>query len=98
MWWNVGRKANSNAARWIDDGWNSAWQIIRLDYFWVLFITGMQGYGIPFHVGHQRFGQGREAHLGIAIGCGCITIFATDITLSLDQGVAHSEGLGESYC
>src|SRR5206468_12725448 len=51
MWRNIGGEANSDATRWIDNRWNPAWQVIRLQHSRVLFIARMLGNSVTLHIG-----------------------------------------------
>src|SRR5579885_2493234 len=94
---DVGRKTDCDAAGRVDDGRAASGQVVRLQHLRFLLVGLVQGDSFALHIGHHRRSQGREAHFGVAIGSRSIAVLAAHVTLPLDQGIAHSEGLGHAH-
>ncbi len=93
---NVGRHADGDAARSVDDEvGNARGQHGGLERG--LVVVGREVDGLHVDVGEQLAGDAHHAALGVTHGRGRIAIDGAEVALAVDQGIAQGEGLRQAH-
>ena len=62
-----------------------------------LFVVRCEVHGVLLNVGEEVLGDVLETALGVTVGGGRIAVHRTEVTLGVDEGVAHDPVLGEAH-
>ena len=93
---DVGRHTDRDAVGAVDDEvGNARGQNKRL--VGGLVVVGDEVHGFHFDVGEQLAADLLEAALGVPHGRGRVAVDGAKVTLAIDQGITHAEGLRHAY-
>ena len=93
---DVGRHADRNAAGAVDE---KVGEFRRQNYglAFAPVVVRLEIDRLGIEIVEQRYGSGREPHLGIALGRGRIAVDRAEIALAVDQRQAHRERLRHAH-
>ncbi len=94
---DAGGEADGDPLGRVADGGDAGREVLRLHHLGVLLVGGLEGDGLFLDVPQQELAQGREAHLGVAVGGSGVLVDGAEVALAVDQGVAHGELLGHAH-